>query len=98
MLPSLPNVKALKAHSLRVPDDVSLMGFCGFPGGQFLDPGLSTIDFRYFQIGRNAVDRLLTIPSDWQNMELSDRIHYSPYELIIRESMRIRTRSHRKGE
>ena len=90
-------LKALKTHSLRVPEDVSLMGFCGFPGGQFLTPGLSTIDFHYFRIGRNAVDRLLTIPPDWQNMKMSERIAYSPYDVVIRDSMRTRNSGNRKG-
>ena len=90
-------LKALKTHSLRVPEDVSLMGFCGFPGGEFLTPGLSTIDFHYFRIGRNAVDRLLTIPPDWQNMKMSERIAYSPYDVVIRGSMRTRKSGNRKG-
>ena len=81
-------MKALRRHSLRVPEDISIMGFCGFPGGQFLEPGLSTIDFQYFQIGRNAVDRLLTIPSDWHSMPESERVQISPHELVLRASIR----------
>ena len=91
-------MKALKAYSIRVPEDVSIMGFCGYPGGQFLTPGLSTIDFHYFRIGRSAVDRLLTIPPDWQNMEISERLAYSPYDVVIRGSMKARESKNRKGK
>ncbi len=91
-------MKALKRYSLRVPEDVSIMGFCGFPGGKFLTPGLSTIDFNYLQIGRNAVDRLLTIPPAWQKMKESELVDFSPYELVIRESMKPLNRKNRKGK
>ena len=91
-------MKALKRYSLRVPEDVSIMGFCGFPGGKFLTPGLSTIDFNYLLIGRNAVDRLLAIPSEWQKMNESERVNFSPYELVIRESMKPLKKKNRKGK
>ena len=51
----------LKAHHFRIPEDVAVMGYCGYPGGQFLDPPLSTIDYQYHRIGYNSVDRLLQI-------------------------------------
>lgn len=51
----------LKERKFRIPEDVALMGYCGYPGGKFLDPPLSTIDYQYYQIGYSAVDRLLEI-------------------------------------
>ncbi len=91
-------MKALRRCSVHVPDDVSIMGFCGFPGGEFLTPGLSTIDFNYLQIGRNAVDRLLALPPDWQKLGESELVNFSPYELVIRESMKPLKKKNRKGK
>lgn len=51
----------LKAHHFRIPEDVAVMGYCGYPGGQFMDPPLSTIDYQYYRIGYKSVDRLLQI-------------------------------------
>ena len=51
----------LKAHHFRIPEDVAVMGYCGYPGGKFMDPPLSTIDYQYYRIGYKSVDRLLQI-------------------------------------
>ena len=37
----------LKARNLKVPDDIAVMGCCGYPGSAFLETPLSTIDFQY---------------------------------------------------
>lgn len=81
-------IHVLKEFSLKVPGDVSVMGFCGYPGGKFLDPPLATTDFHYHEIGRRAVDRLLTIPSDWRKMEEVNRVAVSPYTIILRDSVK----------
>ena len=80
-------INALKEFHLKVPDDVSVMGFCGYPGGKFLDPPLSTTDFHYHEIGRMAVDRLLTIPAEWRTIPEKDRVTLSPHTVILRESV-----------
>ncbi len=81
-------VNVLKELRLKVPDDVSVMGFCGYPGGKFLDPPLATTDFRYHEIGRMAVDRLLTVPADWMALPEENRVVFSPYTVILRGSVR----------
>ncbi len=71
-LPSLPTAllcfsdffaihvyEALKSRGYRVPDDLAVMGTCGYPGGEFLSPPLSTVDYRYFDSGVAAVGMLL---------------------------------------
>jgi len=56
--------KALKQHSVRIPDDMAIMGYCGYPGGRFLNPELSTIDFEYEKLGQVAVN-LLAKSKQW---------------------------------
>jgi LacI family transcriptional regulator len=52
---------ALRRHSLRVPDDVSLVGFDDLPGAQFANPPLSTIHQPAYEIGRLAARAMLDL-------------------------------------
>ncbi len=79
-------IKACHEHQLRIPEDISVMGFCGYPGGHLLTPPLTTIDFGYHSIGKNAVDRLLRIPDNWQDYP-DEQIEYSSYQLVSRASV-----------
>ena len=78
----------LNQHGISIPEEISVMGFCGYPGGKFMTPGLATVDFNYHQIGRDAVDRLLAIPSDWRKMKETERITVSSHTLILRDSVK----------
>lgn len=82
-------ISFLKAHDFRIPEDVAVMGYCGFSGGQFLDPPLSTMDYQYRSIGYKAVDRLLEIASQGYKKlppgGVIDRLEYVPR---IRKSTR----------
>ncbi len=49
----------LHERKLRVPQDISVMGYCGFPGAGLLKPSLSTVDLNYARRGRLAVQLLL---------------------------------------
>lgn len=87
----------LKEHHFRIPEDVSVMGYCGYPGGKFLDPPLSTIDYHYYDIGFKSVDRLLEIvESRAAGQEIPVTIHYSPYSVSVRESIRKPVKSRRR--
>lgn len=76
---------ALREHGLRVPDDVSLVGFDNLPESAFLDPPLTSVDLDAATQMRLAVDRLLA------RIRLPD----APREpavvqprLVVRESVR----------
>ena len=78
----------LKAHHFRIPEDVAVMGYCGYPGGQFMDPPLSTIDYQYYQMGYNAVDRLLQIAAQGPaELPLGGVVDYSPCIACLRGSV-----------
>ena len=63
----------LKRKGIRIPEEVAVMGYCGYPGGEFMDPPLSTVDYHYFRIGYEALDKLFflaeTRPADVQKFE-----------------------------
>lgn len=78
----------LKTHHFRVPQDVAVMGYCGFPGGKFLDPPVATIDFQYYKIGYNSVDRLLQIAAQGPaELPLGGVVDYSPCIACLRGSV-----------
>lgn len=74
----------LRKIRIPVPERISVMGFCGYPGGAFLSPPLSTIDFGYREIGIRSVDRILAIAAGND----PQKEFFSPYRLVRRDSVR----------
>ena len=54
----------LKEMRIRIPEDVAVMGYCGYPGSALLSPPLSTVDFQYTKIGAASFD-LLASSGEW---------------------------------
>ena len=73
-------MKALASMKIRVPDDIAVMGYCGYQGDAMLDPPLSTVDLGYMNIGRMAVELLPQCP------EGKVVRYFSPYQVIGRKS------------
>ena len=79
----------IRAHIEKCGAKPSFLGYCGFPGGQFLDPPLSTMDYQYRSIGYRAVDRLLQIASmGYKKLPLGGVIDPIEYVPCIRKSTR----------
>jgi LacI family transcriptional regulator len=77
-------IRALHNNGLRVPQDVSVMGFDGLPLGSFMVPQLSTV----FQSARIMAQRSVEILID-RIEHGGDSCHESiPYALYQRESTR----------
>lgn len=72
--------RSLAERKLRIPEDVSVMGFCGAPLGRYLVPALSTIDLQYEKTGELALKMLLE--RNHPPLELVD------FKLEVRESTR----------
>ncbi|MEO6984785.1 MAG: substrate-binding domain-containing protein [Paralcaligenes sp.] len=53
-------IKALRERSLRIPQDISVIGFDGLEYGQLIDPVLTTISQPNGEIGRKAAQKLLS--------------------------------------
>lgn len=52
-------IRALREHGLRVPEDVSVVGYDGLPLGTYLVPQLTTVAQPVQQMARHGVDILL---------------------------------------
>jgi LacI family repressor for deo operon, udp, cdd, tsx, nupC, and nupG len=52
-------IHALKAEGLRVPDDISVMGFDDIDMASLFDPGISTVNIPKHAIGRDAFRLLI---------------------------------------
>lgn len=82
-------MRALQGKGLRVPEDIAVMGFCGYPGDTLLDPPLSTVDFGYADIGRGAV-KLLAESASWFNVpDVAVPQISTPCKIEERESSRL---------
>ena len=51
-------IQEITANGLRVPDDISVMGFSNLPVSGMLSPALTTVDRCAYQLGCKAVDLL----------------------------------------
>ena len=75
-------IRALRDAGLRVPEDVSVMGFDGLAVGEYTVPTLSTIRQSVDAMARRSVDLLLENIGQTQ----PPRHEMVPFELILRES------------
>jgi len=74
---------ALRTHVLKVPDDFAVVGFDGIAMGQFTAPPLTTIDHPREDLGRLAIEILI---SAIERRPLGVKEHLLPVKLLIRES------------
>ena len=56
--------EALKERGLRIPDDMSVLGFDDMELAGHLRPALSTLALPHYEMGRWACERLLTHQTD----------------------------------
>lgn len=82
---ALGALRALHEAGIRVPDDVSLVGFDNTEHSRYITPQLTTVDFKFAKQDELAVKYLLELIKDPQ-MEPHQRILMS--DLIVRESTR----------
>jgi LacI family transcriptional regulator len=79
-------IHALKQAGLRVPEDVSVLGFDDIESLSYLGPGLTTVRQPLEEMGRMAAESVLSrigAAGDWPNV--AARTVVKP-ELIIRET------------
>jgi LacI family transcriptional regulator len=76
-------LRAAADLGLRVPEDVSVVGFDNIPMANYLVPRLTTVTKNAFAGGQKAFELLL---SRIRNPELPRQIVYGSTQLIVRES------------
>ncbi len=81
--------RALKKLNIKIPDQVAVLGYTGYPGSKFCSPSLSTVDINYHKIGKMAFNTMLK-SAEWMAGGNAVPLIYTPYYLEERESTRIR--------
>ena len=80
---ALSALRAVRAHGLRVPDDIAVVGWDDIAEAAYFTPSLTTVRPDKPAIARTAVDRLLSLVSGERSTEQQLTCGY---ELIVRES------------
>jgi DNA-binding LacI/PurR family transcriptional regulator len=88
-LVALGAVQAIHHHNLRIPDDISVIGFDDLLIGKYLQPPLTTIHLPAYDLGRRAGEMILASirGESFQTLRV-----LLPTELILRQSTRQLTR------
>jgi DNA-binding LacI/PurR family transcriptional regulator len=76
-------IRTVQDHGLRVPDDVSVIGFDNTVYAQLFSPNLTTINQNIFTMGTSAAEHLIAMI---ENPDYSPPVVIDPVELITRES------------
>ena len=75
--------KAIKQAGLRIPQDVSVVGFDNIDTCAYMDPPLTTMDQPAQQMGRRAMELLYKLMN---NEPLDELVEYNDFNLVVRES------------
>jgi LacI family transcriptional regulator len=85
-------IRAIEEKGLRVPDDVSVLGFDDIYAAAFHNPALTTIRQPLFEMGRLAAETLLRMLRDGFDAEVPRVLTVEP-DLIVRKSTAAITRA-----
>ncbi|EHQ27470.1 LacI family transcriptional regulator [Mucilaginibacter gracilis] len=78
-------IMALKNAGLKVPQDIAVAGFNNDPSCRIIDPNLTTIDYRGYEMGEVAANLLINHLTNNYDIQLTHSLVLR-HELIIRES------------
>jgi LacI family repressor for deo operon, udp, cdd, tsx, nupC, and nupG len=76
-------LKRIKQMGLRVPEDISLVGFDDIPFAAYCDPPLTTLSQPAETFGQRAVQMLIALI---EKTPLAERHVVLPFELTVRGS------------
>ena len=79
-------MKAAGNLKIPIPERLSVMGYCGSPGGKFLTPPLSTVDFHYDAIGKKVIEILARAHLWFRKKHTAPPEIVMPHDIVIRES------------
>lgn len=83
---ALGAIKAVKEAGLRVPEDISVLGYDNIETGALMDPPLSTISQPFYEMGQRAAERLIKLiqTKRW----LRPVVEKLPVDIVVRESVK----------
>lgn len=76
-------IKAIKAKGLKVPDDISIVGFDDIKFASIFEPALTTVSQPMFEIGQKAMELLIKLMN---GSEIERRQYILEDQLVIRDS------------
>lgn len=76
-------VKALADHGVRVPHDVSVVGFDDVPEAAYVQPALTTVQLDFDEVGRRCVEHILAILKEGANNSPN---HLIQPQFVVRSS------------
>jgi LacI family transcriptional regulator len=82
---AIGTIEAAREAGLRIPDDLSVVGFDNMPGTTDITPALTTIEQPMDEMGYKATEMLIDLI---KGKSLDNRIHEVPTKLIVRDSCR----------
>ena len=80
--------QALRKIGIKIPEQVAIMGYCNYSGGELLSPTLSTVDLSFAQTGRDAFELMLKSDKWWKPGLTAPEIT-TPFKIIERGSTNI---------
>jgi LacI family transcriptional regulator len=78
-------IQEIKKSNLSVPEDIAVVGFSNYPVATIIEPSLTTIDDRAFDMGK-AATRLLIRQIEDKNSYIDSETIVIKTDLVIRES------------
>jgi len=80
-------IRAIHDVGLKVPDDISVMGFDNLDFSSMTDPPLSTVAQPFYEMGVKACRRLIHLIEKGRDTKSRAKIDVFPAELVIRKSV-----------
>ena len=81
-------IKALYRLGLRVPEDISVLGYGNHHDARIIYPELTTVSLPSEEMAKEALDLLLRIIDNPENAELREQRLLCAPALVLRESAR----------
>jgi LacI family transcriptional regulator len=78
-------INYLDSVNIKVPEDISIMGFDNIEMASYVKPQLSTVGISYFEEGALAAQTLFSL---MEAQEISIGTKYAPHQIIERQSVR----------
>lgn len=82
---ALGAIEEIKAHGLKIPEDISVVGFSNEPFTRFMELSITSVDQSPIEMGRLTAQVFLEEANNSKKIKSEKRVVLSP-ELIIRDS------------
>jgi len=76
-------MRYLKEQGIKVPDDISVVGFDGIELGKYTNPSLTTVEQSGYELGLKSIELLNKII---KGEEVEDNKVFIPHKFVVRES------------